>query len=123
MMAKKLSEISGMPQVDGALSGWQNSLSLVVISETVVNGFPTQTESVINFEGVIQPLDPESVKLKPEGQRSWQWLQIHMTAGSTELKPSDKIRYNGTDYKVMGKKDYGLNGYFEYHAVNEFIEG
>lgn len=103
-----------------AFLNWFKRISVVKIVQSVVDGLVVETETAITFEGVIQPLSPEKIELKPEGQRSWVWLQIHCKAGSLNLNDNDKIVYNGNRLKVMGKLDYSLNGFVEYHAVQDY---
>ena len=119
-MAKHLGQISAMPQLKAVFTGWPVPITLQRITQTIVNGLRSQSKETISFKGVIQPLSKEELDLKPEGQRSWEWLQIHATAGETNLKTNDIIEYVGDDYKIMAKKDYTLNGYIEYHMVRDY---
>lgn len=120
MMPLKLNQINNMPNMSGTLNGWMNTITLVIISQTVVNGIPTNTQTTATYRGVVQPLSPEQVNLKPEGQRSWEWLQIHVQLGGRALKNDDRIIYNDKKFKVMARKDYTLNGYIEYHIVEDY---
>ena len=121
MTAKPLNQLSGMPQLGAAFAGWAQKITLTKRVQIVVNGLTTYgTPQTITFNGVIQPLSPESIALKPEGQRSWQWLQIHCLNGTLGLSTDDQIVYNGVIYKVMAVLDYSLNGYVEYHVIKDF---
>lgn len=115
-----LNQISLMPQMGGTLSGWKQKLTLEVVSQQVVDGFPTNVYTPISFEGTVQPLSPQKIRLKPEGKWSWVWLQIHCTTTSVALKTNDRIRFAGKFYVVDGILDYNLNGYIEYHVVEDF---
>lgn len=114
---------SGMPQISAAFAGWTTKLLLVKRVEVVVDGFVQYNDTPIKFYGTMQPLSARDISLKPEGQRSWTWLQMHCFARSIELIPGDRIRWNGDNYKVMAQNDYSLNGYIEYHLVREFQDG
>jgi hypothetical protein len=103
-----------------ALLGWQSPITYKKITQTIVNGFVTDTATIVTFDGVVQPLSAEKINLKPEGQRSWQWLQIHCKNGINDLKTNDKITYNEKAYKVMEVLDYSNNGFVEYHVVKDF---
>lgn len=117
-MAKKLNALSGMPQMSAAFQGWKKSLSLVVITNSInSDGFNVPTEIIGSFKGTIQPLSPEELRIKPDSQRSNQWLWFHFENGSTELNIGDLIIYNEKNYKVNAKKDYSLNNFIEYHAM------
>lgn len=76
--------------------------------------------TAITFRGVIQPLQPKTIALKPEGQRAWEWLQIHCFSGPLNLDDDDQIIWQGRNYKVMGVYNYELNGYIEYHLVRDY---
>lgn len=111
---------SGMPQVDDALNGWETTITLVKVIQNVVEGDLVTEETNITFQGVIQPLRTEQLMAKPENMRSWEWLWIHAKASSLNLKTADKIRWNNKLFKVMGVKDYSLNGYVEYEIVRDY---
>lgn len=120
---KPLNQLSGMPQITSAFKGWTKKISLVVVTQSIVDGFVQESLAATDFEGTIQPLIPEELKLKPEAQRSWEWLQIHCVSGNLNLKNNDRIIYNGKKYKVMAPRDYSLNGYIEYHCVEDYQNG
>lgn len=112
-----------MPQISAAFSGWMEKITLLKHTETVVNGFVQKNDIPICFQGTIQPLSPRALMLKPEGQRSWEWLQIHAFATAVDLLPGDYLTFGPNRYKVTEAKNYGLNGYFEYHMVRDFQTG
>lgn len=114
---------SGMPQISTAFDGWMTKIKLLQHKETVVNGIVVSDKVLIEFRGTIQPLSPRALALKPEGQRSWEWLQIHVRALWVSLIPGDKITWNTNVYKIMEVNDYRLNGYIEYHAVRDYQAG
>ncbi len=111
---------SGMPHVGRAFAGWSKTITLGKITQTVANGFVTDTIAPFTFQGVIQPLSAKSIYLKPEGQRAFEWLQIHCVAGSANLNTNDRIVYNGKTFKIMAQRDYSLDGYIEYHAIEDY---
>ena len=113
---------SGMPQMDTTLIGWEVPLTLVRVTQDVVDGELSTTEQEFKFMGVYQPLRDEQLELKPEGQRSWEWIWIHARASELNLETADKVKFNGRRYKVMEKKDYGLNSFVEYHLVRDYEE-
>lgn len=112
--------VSGMPNMANTLNGWETTITLVKITQNIVEGDLVPTETNITFQGVIQPLRTEQLMSKPEGQRSWEWLWIHAKSGSLNLHTADKIRWNNKQYKVMGVKDYLLNGFVEYEIVRDY---
>lgn len=104
------------------LNGWEVPLTLIKITQDVVDGDAVYTETEIKFMGVWQPLRAERLALLPEGQRSWQWIWIHAKAGALNLNTADKVKFNDKRYKVMNVKDYSLNGYIEYELVLDYTE-
>lgn len=119
-MAKKINEITGMPNVSSTLDGWVHPIKLAKIERKIVDGISKPTKVYYDAQGTIQPLSPEQIRLKDEGQRAWSWWQIHVKIGNVELIPDDRIEYNGLDLKVMAKRNYNLNGYVEYHAIEDY---
>lgn len=119
---KTLDQYSGMPQIQSAFMGWTTSITLSIITQAVTNGFIVDSSTEVTFDGVIQPLSPQKIMLKPEGQRAWEWLQIHCFSGRLNLNINDRIIYNGTKYKIMASNDYSLDNYIEYHAIKDFDE-
>lgn len=120
---KTLSGLSGMPQMNNTLNGWEVPLTLVKVIQNVVEGDLVTTELKINFKGVWQPLKDEALELKPEGQRSWEWVWIHARASELNLETADKVIFKNRRYKITQKKDYGLNGFVEYMLIRDFEEG
>lgn len=110
----------GMPIMSAAFAGWMKSVTLKVITQTISAGLVTDEETDYTFIGTIQPLSPEQIQLKPEAQRSFQWLQIHCKTGAEPLKTNDRIEYNGKKYKIMANLDYMINGFIEYHAIEDY---
>lgn len=118
-MVRRLRSFSKQPVVRSAFD-WNSQISLVVITQTITDGDVENVRMPIKFLGIIQPLKTEEIMLKPIGQRSFKWLQIHVMNGSVELETNSRIEYLGESYKVMSSKDYSLNGYVEYHCVEDF---
>lgn len=120
-MPKKISNLSGMPQMYAAFQGWQVPFTLVKISQQNVDGDIMDVETTLSYKGTVQPLSPEQIQLKPEGQRSWEWLQVHViTDVDTDLVTNDRVMYDGRPYKVMFVKNYKLNNYIEYHLLEDY---
>lgn len=113
---------NGMPNMYNTLTGWEVPLTLVKITQSVEEGDVVKTEEEVNFLGVWQPLREEQLELKPEGQRSWEWIWIHCKTGFLNLQTQDKVIFLNKRYKVMSVKDYSLNGFLEYHLVRDYEE-
>lgn len=117
-----LKALSGMPQMDTTLYGWEVPLMLEKVYQDIIEGDFTYTTKKINFKGVWQPLKDEILEAKPEGQRSWEWIWIHAVSDTLNLETADKVIFNNKKYKVMEKKDYSLNGFVEYQLVRDYQE-
>lgn len=111
---------NGMPNMANTLTGWEVPLTLIKITQSVIEGDAVKTETPINFLGVWQPLRDEQLQFKPEGQRSWSWYWIHAKSGTLDLTTQDKIIFRGERYKVMSVKDYSLNGFVEYEVIRDY---
>lgn len=104
-----------------AFGGWTRRMTLLKVTQAVENGLVTQVNVPILFRGTIQPLSPNKIALKPEGQRAWEWLQIHcMSVDPGILNPNDRILIADKLYKVMAQNDYSLNGYIEYQVIRDY---
>lgn len=114
---------SGMPQMDSTLTGWEVPLTLIKLTQSTDEGDLVTSETQISFQGVWQPLKSEELQLKPEGQRSWEWIWIHAKSSSLNLETADKVLFNNRKYKVMQKKDYGLNSFVEYQLIRDYEDG
>lgn len=110
------------PQVNDVINGWEFECLTNKRKQELVNGIITYKDYYIKLKGVIQPLKPEDVALKPEEQRSWAWYQIHVKSSYTRLLNDQIIYIDKHPYKVMANKDYSRNGYIEYHII-EFYDG
>ena len=111
--------LSGMPNMSGTLAGWLQNLTFGVVTKTIVNYEVKEVYVAIPFRGVWQPLETRKLMMKPEGQRSLTWIQCHATT-DIGLKNDDIVRFRGVQYRVMAQWDYSLNGYYEYHLVEDY---
>ena len=108
-----------MPQMQDALNGWQEKITLIKLSQTINDeGIATFTKAPLTFVGTIQPLVATSLKIKSYGQRKFpQWqihtkFKLHLVIGA-----GDRVSFKGQNYKVLADKDYSRNGYLEYHLI------
>ena len=75
----KLSATLPRPQL--GINLWSQGAKAKAITQ-VVDEWGNVNDEVFffNFDGVIQPLDPEEIKVKPEGQWSWDWRSEEHTS-------------------------------------------
>jgi hypothetical protein len=91
------------------------------ITKTIVNLRVIETPLDIVFRGVMQPLSPKRLDIKPEGQRAWTWKTVHAEP-ALKLNIDDIITYKNTPYRVMAKSDYTAHGYVYYELAEGFIQ-
>lgn len=115
----KATDANSMPWVDGALSGWTSTVCFMRIKQYVVDGLVKENKYPITFRGVVQPLEPKALYLKPEGQRAFTWLQVHVAGGHLDLKVNDKVEYRDKRFKIMAKLNYSQNDYEELHMIED----
>ncbi len=115
-----LNQNSGtLPDMSGALQNWFMPMTFGLVTKTVIDFQVVETMTPINFMGVIQPLSGRDLMMKPEGQRSWNWIMVHSNP-SLDLLPDSVINYLGVQYRVMVKKNYKLYQYKYYELVQDF---
>lgn len=117
---KNLKAFSNMPQMAETLTSWLLPLTLIRVTQSIIDGFAQFKEEEIKFQGVWQPLKDEQLQFLPENQRSWEWIWIHAKASDLNLETADKVIFNNKRYKVMAIKDYSLNGFIEYQLVRDY---
>jgi hypothetical protein len=108
-----------LPFVGDAMQGWWQPMTFELIGKTILDHAVIETKTRINFRGVRQPLSPQQLAIKPEGQRAWKWQMIHAEP-SLQLKNDDVIYYNGVRYRVMNRSDYTEYGYMYYEIVQDY---
>jgi hypothetical protein len=108
-----------VPDVSGAMQSYFQPTTFEPVGK-VVNGFQVvETGTPVTFRGTIQPFTERQLLLKPEGQRAWTWFMIHSDP-VLSLNIDDVVVWNGTQTRIMARKDYALYGYVEYHAVQDW---
>lgn len=108
-----------VPDVSGALQEYFQPLVFTPVTEGVVGFQVQELGNPINFRGVIQPFTERQLELKPEGQRAWSWYTCHADPSLT-LDVDDVVVWNGQQTRVMGRKNFRLYGYVEYHLVQDW---
>lgn len=108
-----------VPDVSGALTDWFQPMVFTQVVKSVVNFQDVETDTDINFEGVIQPYTARQLLFKPEGQRAWTWLMLHSDT-QLALDVDEIVKYLGVATRVMSRKDYTIYGYLEYNLVQDW---
>lgn len=109
-----------LPRPQLGINMWSQGAKAKVIKQSVdYYGDVIDAVSYFNFDGVIQPLTEEKIRVKPEGQWSWSWYWFH-TKDDVQLATNDKVVYNGVTYKIMAVMNYGDYGHIEYHCIKDY---
>lgn len=115
-----LSQNTGtLPQMGDALLSWFQAMVFTTIVKTVVNSLVVETPTNVSFQGVWQPFTDQALLMKPIGQRKWKWFMLHADT-TLSLEPDDVVTYQGTQFRVMAKKDYSPYAYIEYHLAQDY---
>ena len=118
----KINQLSAnLPDVSEVMNGWEVSMTANYVTQAVVDGAVVDTEVNKPIKGIMQPLKPEEILLKDEGQRSFDWYQVHVRDDVYgELFTTQILIINSVPYKIKAKKDWTLDGYREYHVIRDF---
>lgn len=111
-----------LPNMSDTIVDWFLPIVFGIVAKSVVAGRVVETITDIETSGVVQPLKPEAIARKPEGTRSWVWLQIHCLP-EVALKNDEIISYKGKRYRVDARLNYTDYGYIEYHICEAFTNG
>ena len=112
---------SSFPQIIDAFKGWLFDMYTIKTTQSIdANGDKVVTEVRKKFEGVIQPLSPKQIALKPDDQRSWKWYMIHVFDSKLNLDTDDIVEAEGDRFKIMGLNGYERNNYLEYHCIKDY---
>ncbi len=110
----------GMPQQRASIGRWAQLMTFKKITQTVTDGLVVNADEEVCFRGVLQPLSPREIQLKPEGQRAWTWLRLQCFTSCPPFNVNDRVQYDGREYKIMAELDYTLSGCREYHVVKDY---
>lgn len=113
-----------IPDMGDALKDWFQMMTFTRVIKSIVAYREVESAVDVNFWGVIQPLSPRALMLKPEGQRAWTWFQLFAQAKPQEavltLDVDEVVTWLGKQTRVMARKDYALYSYVEYHLVQDW---
>jgi hypothetical protein len=105
-----------------AVQAWAQQLEFVVVSKDIENFEIQENYITRRVLGTKQPLKAQALTIKPEGQRSWKWYELHLTP-QVKINVDDFIRFGCNDqYRVMAKEDFSEYGYVRYEIAQGFTE-
>ena len=118
--ATKMGLGKGLPRPQVGVTIWAQGATAIRITQEVDQwGNVVDLKIPFQMASVIQPLTPDEIHLKPEGQWAWPWYWFH-TKENVQLKQNDRIEYKGIEYKIMHVKDYSDYGHIEYHCIKDW---
>lgn len=112
---------NGLPDLSSALPGIFYPITAVTITKTPVDGIVQEIETSVATKGVIQPLTAQEVAMKPEGQRTWKWMDLHCLPDLI-LKPDDIVEIDALRYRVMAVYDLRQYGFMHYELGQNYEE-
>ncbi len=108
-----------VPNMSGALLNWFQPLLFARVTKETIDFQVVETMEPINFRGVIMPMEGRQIEIKSEGERYWNGILVFSDT-SLQLRPDDVIKFLGTQYRVLGQKNYAIYGYLEYTLVSDW---
>ena len=104
--------------IDGLLD-WFQPITMIRITKTVVNFQNVEVQVPTTFYGVKQPMRPQSLNMRPIGQRQWKWYDI-FSYPTLILVPDDIIQIDGVKFRIMDKTDWKEHGFVHYTCIEDY---
>jgi len=107
-----------MPNLSNAVRRFEETIQFTIVKKTVTDGDvaeASQVKPALLFEGQLQPLHPQALLVKPEGQRHFKWWTLF-----TDLKLEvDWIvkDEHGLIYRVMDVTDWHAGDFMTYQLI------
>lgn len=111
-----------LPNMSETIKSWFLNLTFEIVERVQVGAdykVDWATKQEISVRGVVQPPSDRDLKILPEGSWAWEWLMLHCLP-DTQIDVNQFVRYDGTVYKVMKKKDWSKHGYVRYYLLEAF---
>lgn len=112
-------QASQLPDMGTTVRSYFRPLILIFVQKTIVDFEIAEARKELRCMGSIQPFASRDLRIKPEGQRSWNWQMLHTTP-EVALKNDMEFTSNGTRYRVMGQLAYQNFGYRQYELVQDY---
>lgn len=110
-----------LPNMSQTIKSWFLDITLEIVERDIEDSADPVLKVVktIKTRGVVRPPSDKNLKLLPEGAWAWEWLQLHCLP-NVQIETNQFVRYDGTLYKVMAKKDWSKYGYMRYTLLEAF---
>lgn len=108
-----------LPNLANAVRAWTQAFTFDRMTKSIVNYQLVETKTSVTFKGVVAPLQATQLELKPEGQRQWNWYEVHTTT-NLQIALDDEIYWKSKKYRVMSATGYEDYGYYRYELAEAF---
>lgn len=108
-----------VPDVSGALQDRFQPMVFEVVTKTTVGFQVVETATTVSFFGNIQPFTERQLLLRPQGERAWSWYWVQALPG-LNLKTDSVINFQGTQYRIMAKRNQIQFGFVEYQMIEDY---
>jgi hypothetical protein len=110
-----------LPNMSNVVRAWMQSMILHISSKSIVNFEVVEDTYKVWAVGTRQPMTAQKLAIKPEGQRSWLWQELHLLP-DVKLNVDDQVRFDPTGpmFRVMAKEDFSDYGYIRYELTQGF---
>lgn len=107
-----------LPNVNKNLKSWEQNIVLILITKEIIDGWLQETQTVLNYTAVVQPMNWKEQLMLKEGQRSYknQWLH---SSQNILVNNDALVKFNSIIYRVLKTKDYKLYGYTELFLLED----
>lgn len=108
------------PNVMSVFSGWTSPVNMKIINK-IASDFEMeeQVAAIVMFDAVLQPMPPQKVDRKPEGERIWKWWEAWSV---TRIQPDTTVQDpEGKQYRIQSVQDWSNGGYFHYEMTEQPI--
>ena len=106
------------PQMQNGVLAWEDVMQVQVITTTAVDFEAVENvEAVVKFDVMTTPMKAQKISRKPEGQRSWKWLDAYT---ETQVHKNDVLQDdNGDQYRVDSIYDWSQAGFWKLELVQQ----
>lgn len=113
-------EPPGVPNLASVLNNWMVPLTFEIISKSIGENYSVKERAkIVRLQGIWQPFSTQQLKMLSYGQRKWKWFMMHARP-TPALDIDDIVKYLTVPYRVVHKNDYTLNGFIEYHLIDDY---
>lgn len=114
-----ISNYNNLPQMSETIKSWFLPMSFATVSYTKRGVDWIETLTTVDTEGVKQELRGKDLEIYPEGERAWNWIEIHCLP-NLDLNVNEYVYYDNVKYKVRKTKKYKEYGFCIYHLQEAY---